>query len=124
MNLKAIASLASHPFVGWTEDVRGIAAADFLAEEIKPQTVAYRSNSLISQYRAARAGMGLAVLPCYLGDTDPLLTRIVPSLIPALLRELWIVTHEDLKGTARIRAFLEIVGSGMTEQRHVFEGSR
>lgn len=119
---KNIASLAGEPFVGWTEDVSGLAAADFLADEIRPQTVVYRSNSLISQYRAARAGLGLAILPCYLGDTDPLLVRIVPLLIPALARELWIVTHEDLKGTARIRAFLEVVGNGLAEQRQIFEG--
>jgi len=123
VSLKSADSLATLPFVGWTEDVRGIAAADFLADEIKPLKIVYRSNSLISQYRAARAGMGLAVLPCYLGDTDPLLVRIVPSPILALMRELWIVTHEDLKGTARIRAFLDVVGNGLAEQRSVFEGS-
>jgi DNA-binding transcriptional LysR family regulator len=115
--------LAEAPFVGWSEDVGGIAAADFLSDEVKPKDVVYRSNSLISQYRAARAGMGLAILPCYLGDTDAALVRVVPQLIPALTRELWIVTHEDLKGTARIRAFLDVVGTGLAEQRAIFEGT-
>jgi DNA-binding transcriptional LysR family regulator len=67
--------------------------------------------------------MGLAVLPCYLGDSDPSLVRVVPDLLPALQRELWIVTHEDLKGTARIRAFLEVVGEGLARQRETFEGT-
>jgi DNA-binding transcriptional LysR family regulator len=37
--------------------------------------VVYRTNSLINQFAAAKAGIGLAVLPCYLGDPDPALTR-------------------------------------------------
>ncbi len=120
---KDLAALASNPFVGWSEDVRGIAAADFLTEQVKPKAVSYRSNSLINQYRAARAGMGLAILPCYLGDSDPSLIRVVPDLLRTLQRELWIVTHEDLKATARIRAFLEVVGNGLAAQREVFEGT-
>lgn len=119
---KEIGKLAERPFIGWSEDVSGIAAADYLGDKIKPVEVVYRSNSLISQYRAARAGMGLAILPCYLGDSDPDLIRVLPELIGDLTRELWIVTHEDLKSTARIRAFLDIVGNGLAEQRNVFEG--
>jgi DNA-binding transcriptional LysR family regulator len=119
---KDMSELAELPFIGWSEDVSGIAAADFLSDEIRPRDVVYRSNSLISQYRAAREGMGLAILPCYLADGDRLLKRVVPELIPALTRELWIVTHEDLKATARIRAFLEVVGEGLAHQRARFEG--
>jgi DNA-binding transcriptional LysR family regulator len=118
-----VQSLADQPFIGWYEDVRGISAAEFLTDNLRPKTVVYRSNSLISQYRAACAGMGLAVLPCYLGDGDPALVRVVPDLLSALQRELWIVTHEDLKGTARIRAFLEVVGDGLAKQRETFDGT-
>lgn len=118
-----LATLQSSPFVGWSEEVRGIAAADFLTDQVKPTSVAYRSNSLINQYRAARAGMGLAILPCYLGDSDPTLVRIIPDLLPTLQRELWIVTHEDLKATARIRAFLDVVGNGLAAQKEAFEGT-
>ena len=116
--------LADLPFLGWGEDVRGVAAADWLADTVRPRAVVYRSNSLINQYRAAREGMGLAVLPCYLGDSDSALVRVIRAPVPELTRELWIVTHEDLKGTARIRAFLDVVGNGLAEQQALFDGSK
>ena len=36
--------------------------------------------------------------------------------------ELWIVTHADLKATARVRAFFEAVGEGLARECDLFEG--
>jgi hypothetical protein len=33
--------------------------------------------------------------------------------VPELTRELWLITHKALKGTARVRAFMDVVGSGL-----------
>ena len=52
----------------------------------------YRTNSVVNQLVAARAGIGAAILPCYLGDPEPDLVRLSDPL-PELERELWIVTH-------------------------------
>jgi hypothetical protein len=41
---------------------------------------------------------------------------------PALARELWIVTHADLKRTARVRAFFGVVGDDLAAERALFEG--
>jgi DNA-binding transcriptional LysR family regulator len=111
-------------FVGWGAEVTGIAAADWLAERIEPKAVVYRANSLINQFIAARAGIGFAVLPCYLGDLDPGLARAMPEPVPELTRELWIVTHQDLKKTARVRAFFDIVGQGLADKQALFTGAR
>lgn len=110
------------PFIGWSELITGVAAADWLAHTVRPQKVVYRANSLINQFCAAREGIGLVVLPCYLADSEPALVRMLPGPVAELERELWIVTHEDLKNTARIRTFLEIVGAGLSEQGALFGG--
>lgn len=61
------------------------------------------SDSVLGQHAAARAGAGIAVLPAYLAEADPALIRIGP-MIAALDVELWMLTHPDLRHTARIRA--------------------
>jgi len=73
---------------------------------------------------AARAGIGLALLPCYLGDADAGLVRALAEPVPEIAGELWIVTHADLKATARVRAFFEAVGEGLARERDLFEGAR
>jgi DNA-binding transcriptional LysR family regulator len=117
-------ALADHPLIGWGTEVSGIGAADWLRQAAPADAVVYRTSSLVNQLAAARTGLGLAVLPCYLGDLEPELARVWPSPIPELVRELWIVTHLDLKNTARVRAFFDIVGEALLRQRALFEGER
>jgi len=117
-------ALAAGPFIGWLSDAETIHAGSWLEAAVPAAAIVYRTNSLINQLSAAKAGIGLAILPCYLGDGEPGIARAMREPIKALERELWIVTHADLKGTARIRAFLEVVGDGLMAQRKLFAGLR
>lgn len=114
--------LCSRALIGWEETTVGILAADWLSRAVPVEAFVYRTSSLVNQFVAAKAGIGLALLPCYLGDEDSDLTRALPMPIPELAGELWIVTHADLKGTARVRAFFEIVGEGLARERGLFDG--
>jgi DNA-binding transcriptional LysR family regulator len=114
--------VARHPLIGWHEDAGRIVAADWLARAAPAKTFVYRTSSLVNQLVAAKAGVGLALLPCYLGDGQPGLVRALADPIADVAGELWIVTHADLKATARVRAFFDIVGGGLAEQREMFAG--
>jgi DNA-binding transcriptional LysR family regulator len=115
--------LARQPLVGWEEEAQGIVAADWLRRTAPADGFVYRTSSLVNQLVAAKAGIGLALLPCYLGDDQDGVVRALTEPIAALAGELWIVTHVDLKSTARVRAFFEIVGEGLARERGAFEGS-
>jgi DNA-binding transcriptional LysR family regulator len=111
---------AGHSFIGW--DTSAVAAAaKWLNDTLSTEQIVYRSNSLINQLMAVKAGIGMALLPCYLGDAE---TDIASVSIPeaTLTRELWLITHRDLRNTARVRAFFEIVGKGLTARRQLLEG--
>jgi DNA-binding transcriptional LysR family regulator len=111
-----------HALIGWEETTPGIQAADWLAERAPAQAFVYRTSSLVNQLSAATAGIGLALLPCYLGDRESVLVRALAQPLTTLAGELWIVTHVDLKGTARVRAFFDVVGEGLARERCLFEG--
>jgi DNA-binding transcriptional LysR family regulator len=113
-------NFARHTVIGWDEPAR-IIAADWLSAHVPPERIGLRANSLVHQLRAAAAGLGIALLPCYLGDADPAVRRI-SGVLPDLQSELWIVTHQDLKNTARIRAFLTVIGDAIAASRRHFEG--
>jgi DNA-binding transcriptional LysR family regulator len=110
------------PLIGWGDGTSGIRAADWLARATPATSVVYRTSSLVNQCLAARAGIGVALLPCYLGDGDRGLERALADPVAELATELWMVTHRDLRNTARVRAFFDVVGGGMSEERVVFEG--
>ena len=76
----------------------------------------------MNQLAAVKSGIGLALLPCYLGEVG--VVRALREPIADLEGELWIVTHADLKATARVRAFFELVGGGLAQERDLFEGRK
>ena len=67
-----------------------------------------RVNTVHGMLSAAKAGLGLSVLPCYLGEHDEQLIRVGKE-IPSMATDLWILTHPDLRKTERIRAFVDHV---------------
>jgi DNA-binding transcriptional LysR family regulator len=121
--LPRVKDLARHPLIGWEEEASGIMAADWLGRAAPAAAFVYRTSSLVNQLVAAKAGIGLALLPCYLGDGQRDLVRALEGPVVELAAELWIVTHADLKATARVRAFFDIVGEGLARERDVFAGA-
>ncbi|KAF1036526.1 MAG: HTH-type transcriptional regulator DmlR [Herbaspirillum frisingense] len=93
----------SAPFVGYDDGVPDIPETLWHAAHAAGNPVRFRSTSLVAQCMAARAGVGMALLPRYL---------LAPELAPAepehqLERGLWAVFHRDLKAVPRLRAVLE-----------------
>ncbi|MEM8836799.1 MAG: LysR family transcriptional regulator [Pseudomonadota bacterium] len=64
------------------------------------------------------SGAGCAFLPCFLGDRHPELSRI-SEIIPSAHTELWVLTHNDLRRTARVSALLRYIGSHVTQAAEV-----
>lgn len=62
---------------------------------------------------AVRAGVGLAVLPTLVADLDPDLVMCLPPE-PDKEWGLWLLTHERLRHTPRVRAVLDFLGERLT----------
>jgi molybdate transport repressor ModE-like protein len=118
---KRVEDLARHEMIGWGMGSNSMAAT-WLERQVPEAAFVYRSANILSQLAAARAGIGIALLPCYLGDPQPDLRRVFRTPVQELTRELWIVTHADLKKTARIRAFFDSVGQALAAQHKLFSG--
>lgn len=83
----------------------------------------FSSSLALSVLNAAAAGMGITCMPCYLGDADPRLVRVTDT-IDALDLELWILTHPDLRHTARVKALMSFLYEALLKERELFEGGR
>lgn len=81
----------------------------------------YRVDNLMGVLAAVREGIGLAILPCYLGDADRRLIRLGDT-IPELSTDLWLLTHPDLRGTARVRKLMDHVARSARDARDSLSG--
>ena len=70
---------------------------------------------------AVRAGLGRAVIPCYLADDTPGLRRL-SGPVPVASRELWIVLPAPAKDVPRIRVVADWLAEALTADRARLEG--
>jgi DNA-binding transcriptional LysR family regulator len=82
-----------------------------------------RLYNVAIQLEATKQGMGLGMLPCFLGDCEPSLVR-VPDAQPQQLFDLWVLSHEDLRATARMRVFRDFIAEAIIRQKDLLEGRR
>ena len=112
-----IEDLKTSPWVTGTFSPRGrdLMQSFYDEHDIEP-IVAMTTNSPAAQVLAVRRGMGLGVLSHRWATREPGLVRILPE-IEATTIGLWLVTHEDLRHSARIRA----VADHIAEAAHADE---
>ncbi len=73
------------------------------------------------QIEAVRQSMGIGYLPCYVGDPDQDMVRVLPG--KAITRHgLWLLRHKDTRASARLRVFAEFVSEAFRTASTTFEG--
>jgi DNA-binding transcriptional LysR family regulator len=107
------AYLASHApedyeFIGYDDSMDGTVQQAWLDGQANARLVVLRSNSLDVQVAAARAGVGVAALPYFLGDWDEELNVVEASVVP-LTREVWLSIHNDLRHAPAIRSVMQFI---------------
>ena len=71
----------------------------------------------------AREGIGIAWLACLLGDPDPVLHQVpVRQVEPDI--DLWVLSHVDLRTTARVRIFRDFLVEELEEKKGLIEGKK
>ena len=114
-------SLEDADWIGWQDETynRMVIVAKFPEARIR-----HKTDDMLVIAAMARAGLGLVVLPCYMGDTDPGLRRVVPEPADEHIMDLWVLSHPDLRRTARVRALTEFIADCVSSDRDLFEGRR
>ena len=94
-----------------------------MGESIEGARVSIRTNDHASQVRAAANGLGIADLPCYLGDECRDLVRLWPDEPPPS-RPLWLIMHEDLRRAARVRIVATAISDAIERDSRLLRWGR
>jgi DNA-binding transcriptional LysR family regulator len=99
--------LRGHDLISFDESLGAVPGALWLQEHGEGANIVMRGNSIVAVLNAAIFGMGLALLPCFMGDAEPALRRLTPRALG--LRDVYLVVHPDLARVARVRAVMEFI---------------
>ncbi len=103
------------------ESLAHLAAAKWFRENHADANVVLRANSLFGLLHTCEAGMGAALLACFMADPRKGLRRIGEP-IPGAGTMLWLLTHEDLRHTGRVRAFMDFMAASLAAEIDLLEG--
>lgn len=102
-----MADLSGHEVIGFDTSLADLPAARWLEERSAKATVALRGREMTDMAAAAAGGVGLAVLPCLLGDAEPALRRLTREVVAT--RPLSLVYRREVRLSPDVRAVVRFV---------------
>ncbi|GEO99417.1 LysR family transcriptional regulator [Methylobacterium haplocladii] len=95
--------------------------ARFLRARASSNQIVLQLNAVTGLREAIQAGIGIGLLPCYIGDAKLDLQRLGEPE-PDIASDLWLLTHPDLRHAVRVRAFMDFMADAIAPLRPAFEG--
>jgi DNA-binding transcriptional LysR family regulator len=114
------AALAGHDVIAFDETMARSPGAAWLEAHRAGARVAVRCNSLIAALNASLAGMGVAVLPCFIAEAEPGLRRLTDEVVAT--RPIWIVFHPETARIRRVRTVIDFVSEVVRREAPRFRG--
>ncbi|EZH77435.1 LysR family transcriptional regulator [Ectopseudomonas composti] len=108
-------------WVSYSAGLSDLRATSYVESRVAANNIAYRTDSVAAASVAIAAGLGLGFLPCMLGDITPGLVRVGP-VVAELNDELWLLTHQDIRKSRRVQAFMAFCAAAVAEQKALVEG--
>lgn len=92
----------------------------FMGESLDGARIALRCDNPLIQLNAVANDAGIAELACFLGDSSAELIRVWPNELPAR-RTAWLILHQDMRRSARIRTISAAITEAFRRQRKTLE---
>ncbi|MGA9299187.1 MAG: LysR substrate-binding domain-containing protein, partial [Bradyrhizobium sp.] len=110
---KTVADLETHCVIGFDRDPQPFRSLGTMPRQIAREMFGFRSDSDLAQFSALKSGVGIG--GCQYG-----IARRHPELVPVLARmirfelDVWVVMHEDMRATGRVRLLFDHLASELT----------
>src|SRR5262249_44604298 len=98
----------------------GMPGFEWMADPAWAPRVAFRAGDPVGLASAAASGLGLAAIPCILGETDPSLRRV--ESLGVGFSPLYLVTRDELQHAPRLRAVWQLVTEVLRDNEGVLMG--
>jgi DNA-binding transcriptional LysR family regulator len=104
--------LSGHELIGYDASLASVPAAQWIESRAANATIVMRSREMTDMYAAVASGIGLAAIPCSLGDPDPTLRRVSDVLGT---RDISLVYRREARLSEPVRVVVQFVVARMAE---------
>ncbi len=107
--------------IGWSNDSRSLPVPAAIEEIVASKPVPLRVNSLQAQIAAAKAGISLCLLPCFLGDREDQLVRVIPPE-KMLSQKLWLVVQDSKVRSRNVQCVSNFLVECVQKNHNILRG--
>lgn len=103
------------PWVAFEHDASARVYDRWFRERLVQSKVRVRVDIFNALAAMLRTGVGVGVLPTFMEAKHPELVAVSEPIVE-LAQPVWMLTHPDLRQTARVRAFMQFVGDALAKR--------
>jgi DNA-binding transcriptional LysR family regulator len=115
-----VSDLSKHRLVLYVEALHGVAGPRWMEEHRGTASTIMRVDNTEVAGQALSSGGGIGVLPCFAASLRPELVRVFPE--PVATSTGWLVFHETVRDTARVRTAVDLLVDFFTTHADLFAG--
>ena len=120
--VKDIADIGDHALVLFDVELKEHFTNRWLQAVAPRARIVARCNSVAALISAIKSGAGVGALPIVMGDNDAHLVRVLGPLTD-LTTHFYLLIHEDMKTTPRVRAFFDFLIDELQDVRAAISGA-
>lgn len=117
-NPKSIAELNNANFIDFEKSGRLLSLLNSRGFELGIHNFPVVTRNHIVQWELVKLGVAICGMPETIGDPEPLVERLVIPGFAPIEAELWIVTHQELRTSRRVRTVFDFFVSEFTKSLH------
>jgi DNA-binding transcriptional LysR family regulator len=110
---RSLSDLARHDIIGYDTEMRALEAFSAQGLAASRDVFALRTDNQIAQLALLRAGAGIGGMQRQLAAREKALMPVLHGTVRIPL-EMWLVTHEDLRSSRRVRAVFDFLADALT----------
>jgi DNA-binding transcriptional LysR family regulator len=107
--------LVGQALIGGDTDTTIIEGFKALGFAMGKDQFALRTDDLIVQWQAVRAGLGIGFVAAYVARTDPDVVAVLPEVLRIPELPMWLAVHREIETSPRIRAVFDFLAVALPD---------
>lgn len=113
---RSLEDIAAADFLGYADNRLLMNALHGLGIAVTERNFPVICNNQLVQWELVKRGLGIGVMMESVGDAEPMVRRVMPSMAPITV-PMWLATHRELHTSARIRTAFDFLASELTPRK-------
>lgn len=107
--------LLTHDLIGGDTDLTILQGFAAMGYAIEREAFALRTDDLMAQWQALRAGLGVGFVASYLARTDPDVLPVLAGQLKVPTLPMWLAVHREIRTSRRIRAVYDFLVASLPQ---------